>query len=150
MVRGQIVIRRSVEEVFDFVADERNEPRYNRAMRASEMLTDGPIGAGTRFRAEMVSGKRVLPMMVEFTEFDRPRRLFSVSKMSRMVVRGGLTFEPVEDGTRMSWRWDITANGVLRFLGPVVWFIGWRQERRIWSSLKELLEAEHPVAESAP
>ena len=26
---GQILIHRPVDEVFDFVADERNEPRYN-------------------------------------------------------------------------------------------------------------------------
>jgi hypothetical protein len=29
-IAGDIVIRRPVEEVFDVVADERNEPRYNR------------------------------------------------------------------------------------------------------------------------
>ena len=28
-VEGEIFIRRPPEEVFDFVADERNEPRYN-------------------------------------------------------------------------------------------------------------------------
>ena len=28
-IEGEIVIKRPVEEVFDFVADERNEPRYN-------------------------------------------------------------------------------------------------------------------------
>ena len=31
-VEGEIVINRPVEEVFDFVADERNEPRYNPRM----------------------------------------------------------------------------------------------------------------------
>jgi hypothetical protein len=29
-IGGELVINRPVEEVFDFVADERNEPRYNR------------------------------------------------------------------------------------------------------------------------
>ena len=35
-IKGQIVIDRPVEEVFDFVADERNEPRYNPRMRRVE------------------------------------------------------------------------------------------------------------------
>jgi hypothetical protein len=30
LIEGQILIRRPVEVLFDFVADERNEPRYNR------------------------------------------------------------------------------------------------------------------------
>jgi hypothetical protein len=34
-IEGEIVINRPLEEVFDFVADERNEPRYNpRMLRA--------------------------------------------------------------------------------------------------------------------
>jgi hypothetical protein len=28
-VQGDIVINRPIDEVFDFVADERNEPQYN-------------------------------------------------------------------------------------------------------------------------
>ena len=30
LITGEIVIERRVEEVFDFVSDECNEPRYNR------------------------------------------------------------------------------------------------------------------------
>jgi hypothetical protein len=33
-INGEIIIHRPVEEVFDFVADERNEPRYNPACSA--------------------------------------------------------------------------------------------------------------------
>jgi hypothetical protein len=52
-VEGEILIGRPVAEVFDFVADERNEPRYNPRMLRAEKLSTGPIGVGTRFRAEM-------------------------------------------------------------------------------------------------
>jgi hypothetical protein len=31
-VEGEIIIQRPAEDVFDFVADERNEPRYNSRM----------------------------------------------------------------------------------------------------------------------
>ena len=51
-IEGDIVIERPVDEVFDFVADERNEPRYNPRMLSAEKVTDGPIGEGTQFRAE--------------------------------------------------------------------------------------------------
>jgi hypothetical protein len=46
-IEGEIVIGRPVEEVFDFVADERNEPRYNVQMRRAEKISEGPIGLGT-------------------------------------------------------------------------------------------------------
>jgi len=59
-IDGQIVINRPVEEVFDFVADERNEPRYNARMRRAEQISEGPIGLGTRYRAELVSMGRTI------------------------------------------------------------------------------------------
>lgn len=66
-VEGEIFINRPVDEVFDFVADERNEPRYNPKVRAAEQISDGPIGVGTRFRAETVSMGRAVEMVIEVT-----------------------------------------------------------------------------------
>jgi len=41
-IEGEIIIDRPVEEVFDFVADERNEPRYNPRMLSAELLSGNP------------------------------------------------------------------------------------------------------------
>ena len=57
-IRGEVLIRRPVEEVFDLVADERNEPTYNPNMVTAVMITDGPIGVGTRFSATVRTGRR--------------------------------------------------------------------------------------------
>ena len=46
-VSGEILINRPVEQVFDFVADQRNEPIYNPRMLRSEKITEGPIRVGT-------------------------------------------------------------------------------------------------------
>lgn len=42
-------------------------------------------------------------MTIEFTEFDRPRRLASSTHSRLMDTVGALTFEPVAGGTRMRW-----------------------------------------------
>ena len=47
-IEGEILIGRPAEEVFDFVADSRNEPSFNPAMAGVELLTPLPIGVGTR------------------------------------------------------------------------------------------------------
>ncbi len=139
-IEGEIVIRRPVEEVFDFVADERNEPRYNPRMLHAEKLTVGPIGAGTRFRAEMKGKRRPVEMTVEFTEYERPRRLALTAHLSPMEIRGGLTFEPVPEGTRMRWQWNLEPRGLLRVLRPLIVQVGRRQEQAVWSGLRRLLE----------
>ena len=139
-VEGEIVIHRPVEEVFDFVADERNEPHYNPRMLRAEKITDGPVGPGTRFLAELETMGHTMPMTVEFTNYDRPRRVTSCTRSSMMTTVGTLTFVPIADGTRMRWSWDVRPRGIRRVLDPLVGCLGRRQEQNIWGSLKRLLE----------
>jgi hypothetical protein len=100
-VAGEIIINRPVEEVFDFVADERNEPFYNPEMVRSELISDGPIGAGSQFRAVLSRGRQWVGMIIEFTRFERPRRIEEVAYLSAMEIEGSLVFDPVPEGTRM-------------------------------------------------
>jgi hypothetical protein len=69
-IQGELVIRRPVHEVFDVVADERNEPRYNPPIRRAEKLSPGPIGRGTQFRAEAVTLGRTTEMTIEYTTYE--------------------------------------------------------------------------------
>jgi uncharacterized protein YndB with AHSA1/START domain len=140
-VEGEILIRRPVEEVFDFVADERNEPQYNRRMTKAEKITPGPVGVGTRFRSVMTGVGRAAEMTIDFTGYEQPRRLVSATHLSNMDIKGTLLSEPLPEGTRMRWVWNLEPHGFYRFLGPLVRWMGERQERAIWTGLKQLLEA---------
>ena len=143
-IKGEIVIHRPVAEVFDFVADERNEPRYNPGMLRAELLTPEPVGLGSRFRAEMRTRPRPVVMTTENTGYDRPRRLASTTRLSTMDIQGTLTFDPVAAGTRMRWSWGLQPRGLLKLLTPVVARNGARQERAIWTGLKRVLERQQP------
>jgi uncharacterized protein YndB with AHSA1/START domain len=141
-VEGEIVIERPTEEVFDFVADERNEPRYNPRMRRAEMISEGPIGVGTRFRVETASMGRAVRMVIEFTGFERPRRIEETVRMSSMDLEGAMTFDPLPEGTRMQWAWDLEPHGMLKVMSPLVARTGRRNEQSIWTGLKHLLEGQ--------
>jgi uncharacterized protein YndB with AHSA1/START domain len=140
-IEGDIVIKRPVDEVFDFVADERNEPRYNPRMLRAEKVSDGPIGVGTQFRAETATRRGSAEMAIEITRYERPSRLESSTRLSNMDIAGALTFDPVPGGTRMQWVWDVRPRGVLKLMGPIISRMGERQERTIWTNLKRVLEA---------
>jgi uncharacterized protein YndB with AHSA1/START domain len=142
-IAGEVVINRPIDVVFDFVADERNEPQYNPRLRRVEQTTPGPIGQGTRFRAETTATMgRTADMVIEYTDFERPRRLASSTRMAAMDIHGTLTFDAVPAGTRMRWWWEITPCGLLNLVRPLVARLGQRQERAIWAGLKSYLE-EH-------
>ena len=107
-------------------------------MSEVELLTPPPIGLGAQFRARM--GKAGTVMLVELTEFDRPHRLGSCTTSSMMETTGALTFTADNDGTVMSWDWQVRPKGWLRTLGPLAGPLGTRMERRIWTGLKHMLE----------
>jgi Polyketide cyclase / dehydrase and lipid transport len=140
-IRGEVLIERAPEAVFDFVADERNEPRFNPRMTSCTLVSCEPIGVGSRFQATM---GRHLPMAVEFTRYEGPRRLASHASLSGAEIDGGLTFEPEGAGTRLRWSWDVTTRGPLGLFDPLVTRVGERRERRVWARLKALLEASPP------
>jgi uncharacterized protein YndB with AHSA1/START domain len=141
VVQGEIVINRPIDEVFDFVADERNEPKYNPQMTLAEMVTQGPIGVGSKFHAVM-TGARAADMTIEYTEFDRPRRLGSTTHMSAMDINGTLLFEAQGQSTKMKWLWDIEPRGFIKLLGPIVRRMGERQEWANWTGMKKVMEAQ--------
>jgi hypothetical protein len=61
-----------------------------------------------------------------------------------MDIDGSLQFDPIPDGTRMTWYWTLEPHGTLRFLSPLVAYMGRRQEQRISTSLKGYLESRRP------
>lgn len=93
---GEVTIGAPVDEVFDIVADERNEPRYNPRIVRAEKVSEGPVGRGARFVAEPKSMGAKGQMTLEILEYDRPHRLHNLVRSSYMQVDGTLTFEEVD------------------------------------------------------
>jgi carbon monoxide dehydrogenase subunit G len=125
-VTGHIRIAAPVGQVFDTVADSRNEPSFNPAMTGVELLTPPPMGLGTRFRARM--GKAGMEMPAGLTGFERPHRLGSRTASSMMQTSGTVTFAADGEGTLMSWDWKVHPKGWLRMLGPLAGPLGSRME----------------------
>ena len=142
MVRivGDVVIAAPLEDVFDMVADERNEPTYNKRIVRAEKTSVGPVGRGTTFVAEPRGAGRLGEMTVEILVYDRPHRLRTYVRSSSFEVAGLVTFSAVPDGTRLRWDWDMRMHGPFRLLTPVLRVVGPRWERRNWLDLKRHME----------
>ena len=126
-IEGEITIGRPVEVVFDYVADQTNEPQYNPKMVRAEKVTAGPIGKGTRFRSAVRSAGRTAEMLIEFTGYDRPRLLASTTTMKQMDIeytldvrarRGGHSHAVVRRGTAQGWTTTAGAAGHLDGRAP--------------------------------
>ncbi|MDP9846252.1 SRPBCC family protein [Streptosporangium lutulentum] len=72
-------IERPVGVVFDYLADLRNLPAWNYAIRETRPITPGPAGPGTVYR-QLRSLPRPMREQLEIIEYERDRRL---------VIEGG-------------------------------------------------------------
>lgn len=72
VVENAVEIARSPEEVFDYCTDMSREPEWNSRTRYVVKITQGPVGLGTRYRAEWIKGN---PILVEYVRFERPTAL---------------------------------------------------------------------------
>ena len=97
-IEGEIVIGRPVDVVFDYAADQSNEPQYNPRMVRAEKITAGPVGKGTRFRSAVASMGRTAEMLIECTGYDRPRLFATTTTMAQADISYTLRFEPVARG----------------------------------------------------
>jgi uncharacterized protein YndB with AHSA1/START domain len=145
-ISGEIVIAGPIEEVFALLADARNEPLYNPRIVRAEKVSPGPIGLGTRFEQTARAISDTGQMMIEITEYVRPRRLSLITRSSAMRVHGTDTFESLVGGTRARYSWDMHLTGLAVLLTPMFAVFGRRLERGVWESIKRFLE-QRPVTE---
>src|ERR1035437_8569276 len=116
-VEGEIFINRPLEAVFDYFADQSNEPQHNPRMVRADKITAGPVGKGTQFRSAAASMRHTAEMLIECTGYDRPTLLASTTTMQQADISYTLPFEPAAAGTRMRWSGQGRAQGGFQLLG---------------------------------
>ncbi|RDV10999.1 hypothetical protein DXK94_07490 [Arthrobacter sp. RT-1] len=117
-----ITIARPPQEVFDFLANFENLSAFDAFVTASGQVGDGPPGLGTRGRGTTRFMGQQFDWMVEFTEFEPPRRMVSRSVEGKRDVTATFTLEPADGGTRVTERIETGAMGGLlgRLPDPLV------------------------------
>ena len=143
-IEREIIITRPVEEVFDFLADGRNEPHYNPHMLRAEQTPAGPVGPGTQFRTKVTTNGRSMEMLYEITAYERPQRLAGRTLKGPIAVQSTETFDPVPAGTHFRWLMELEPRGLFKLLSPLVARRMGRNLDTLLANLKRLLEAQEP------
>jgi hypothetical protein len=94
---GSAVIDRPIEQVFAFLADGTNDPKFSPRVQEIRKATDGPIGVGTVFESTVKDAGMTTKRSFELTEFEAPTRIrwSERSKNIVTVLVGGYDLERV-------------------------------------------------------
>ncbi len=115
-IKDVMQIECQAEIAFDLMADPRNELEWNSGVSEAELMSEGPIGKGSRFRIKDTRGEHE----VEITTYHRPNRLGFLVKDKSMNV--DIDFDIEHDGkaTTMVGKFNADGSGWMRFMLPVL------------------------------
>jgi len=118
-VENTVTIMRPAEEVFAYLADAENLPRWNYAIEQTRKITAGPVGVGTVYRQTRTIPSRSQEEF-EIVVFQPPGQLVLDGTFGPFRARTSYLLEPVAGGTGLTNRWQLEATSApLRLLAPV-------------------------------
>jgi uncharacterized protein YndB with AHSA1/START domain len=138
IVNISIDVDRPRDEVFDAMADARNEAIWNTQVSRTELLSDEPIRAGTRFRTV----NRGQSYTATITEYARPDHLTFLVSGRRMDITGDLHFAETGGGTRTTGTFDLQPKGFARVMLPLMSGAVRKDFPRQMASFKGFCEAQ--------
>lgn len=114
------VVAASPEAVFDYMTNPSNLAQWQTSKTSVEQLTDGPPALGTRVRerTKPPAGKE-FEQVVEFTEFDRPRRFHVHIVEGPYPIDGTWMFVPEGQGTAVTFVAEGELSGLMRMGEPL-------------------------------
>jgi uncharacterized protein YndB with AHSA1/START domain len=135
-------VARPPEAVFDYLTDPATLRDWQTSKTRVEPLTEGPPRAGYRVREwTKPPGGKEFEQVVEFTEFQRPRRVHVHIVEGPYPVDGTWSFTPAGDGTSVEFVAEGELRGVMRLAQPIVKRMLDRQFAGYHANLRRNVEA---------
>jgi hypothetical protein len=140
--KTSVIIRCPIETVFAFVSNFENEPQYQKEVEKTIKITEGPIGVGTTFRDIVKVMGRRLESEYQIIEFEPSRKLAIKILKGQAPYTARLTFEEVEEGTRLDFDAYVYPTGWLKLAQPLLQPLLQKQFEGNYTRLKRLLEQQ--------
>ena len=115
-------IERPIEEVFAFLADGENDPKFSPRVLEISKVTEGPTGVGTVYRSTVKDSGVRTRREFRITEFDAPTRIRWTETSENLVTaeEGGYDLERSgESATRVRLFNSLTGHGVGKMIAGV-------------------------------
>jgi carbon monoxide dehydrogenase subunit G len=141
-VEKEVLVDRPAQEVFDFLADVRNEERWNPNVIAIESESDGPLLVGGMFEGLYRRGGR---MRFELVEAVRPSRLVFRGGGRQMALVATLELERVGSATCVRMKAEMEPRGPLKLLAPLMRKPIERQYERVSESFRQVVKEDSAV-----
>lgn len=135
-----VLISRPLDEVFAFVADARNRPRWDDSVDSEELASQEPIGVGTTVRTRMRSMGREYEYTWEVTEHQPPSRMTIESTSGPFPTTLAYQLAARDGGTLVDFAVTGRPSGIMRLLEPLIARTTQKNLDKGFARLKDVLE----------
>lgn len=141
-LESSVTINRPVEEVFAFLSNYENDPKWSSATVEGTKTSEGPIGVGTTWRSvSKVLGRRV-ETELEYIEYELNRKIAIRQASGPYPHTFIVTLERVEGGTKINFAGEFEPGGFFgKLADPLLTRIAKRPLEAGFAKLKDLMEA---------
>lgn len=140
-IQSTVVIKRPIQEVWDFVSDCANEPQWHTDCSAARMTSPPPLRPGST-QAWAMSYAKGAEATLKVTALNPGRREQLETIAGPMDIKPTLTytFEPVGETTRFTRAMDVRPTGKTRGMEPFLRRMMTNNNASYVQNLKQLLE----------
>ncbi|WP_329454719.1 SRPBCC family protein [Streptomyces sp. NBC_01497] len=137
-------IDRPVEEVFAFLADGENDPKFSPRVVEMQRTTPGPTEVGTVYASTVKDAGMTTRRVFRISEFDPPRRIRWTETSKNLVTapEGGYDLEAAADGTtHLRLHNSLEGHGVGKLLAGIALSAARKDADAFAHRIKDAVEA---------
>jgi uncharacterized protein YndB with AHSA1/START domain len=116
--QNTVMIRRPIEDVFGFLSDFENVPKWNYAIVETRKVSEGAVGVGTIYH-QVRSVPNRSEERFEVTAYNPPRHLEIRGQLGPFPARLSYALDVLPEGTRVTNSVELELRGLGRLLGRV-------------------------------
>lgn len=133
-------IEKAPADVFEFIADIRNDPKWHTDVLEAESSSDA-VGLGTVFTVKVKPSMGVSEGTITVSRLEPGRLIEFQGRMGKMDPTVTHICDPDGSGTRLTRRVEIEPPGMMRLMSPVIGRMIAKANDGFLANLKRLLEA---------
>src|SRR5688572_4937850 len=111
-VEDSIIIKRPVEEVFAFVADQTNGPRWQSGLLEVQRISEGSVGLGTKHTAVRKFMGRRLEATNEYVVYEPNKEVTFKGRAGSSEFQHSYLTESTPEGTKLTSRMAMQSKGL--------------------------------------
>lgn len=129
-------------DVFAFIADVRNDPRWHTDVVKAQSVSGARIGKGSIFEIETKPVMGVSGGTVTISEYDPPRHVVFDVRMGSLQPTTSFTVVAEGRGCRITRRIDMEPHGIMKVMAPFMGGMMHRRNAGFLANLRLVLESQ--------